>query len=369
MGPDAVIGGSGDYQMKPEQVTLVARGFREFALKKKGIHWSLPIALIDPNLKVYRYTNQKTGQKECFSEEELGADPGPWKQGRLITNNVGPLRLTGDKAAEYGLAWQTVNNFQEFKQLYGIQKELRVVQPSWADYLVGAMSSPSILGFLLFLGLAGIIAETYAPGHGVGGFIALVSFLLYFWIQYLHGTAGWLEVMLFLAGLCCLLLEIFVLPGFAIFGLGGGLMIISSLVLASQTFIIPQNDYQWDEMRTTLTTVSAAILGAGVAAVLFRRYLPHAPGLNRMLLQPPSGAEMENISRREALVDLSDLMGQTGVTTTPLMPSGKARFGGRLVDVIARGEVIDRGSPVTVVEVRGNHVLVQLAADSQATTA
>ena len=32
--------------------------------------------------------------------------------------------------------------------------------------------------------------------------------------------------MLFLAGVGCLLLEIFVLPGFAIFGLGGGLTVL-----------------------------------------------------------------------------------------------------------------------------------------------
>jgi len=43
------------------------------------------------------------------------------------------------------------------------------------------------------------------------------------------------------------------------------------------------------------------------------------------------------------------------------MPSGKARFGGRLIDVIARGEAIDRGTQVVVVEVRGNHLLVQAA--------
>ena len=85
-----------------------------------------------------------------------------------------------------------------------------------------------------------------------------------------------------------------------------------------------------------------------------------------MLLQPPSGAELEHITIREALVDFRDLMGQTGTATTPLMPSGKARFGGRLVDVIARGEVIERGTRVVVVEVRGNHVLVQTAQSDSA---
>jgi hypothetical protein len=121
-------------------------------------------------------------------------------------------------------------------------------------------------------------------------------------------------------------------------------------------------------MKTTMMTISGAVIGATVAAVVFRRYLPRTPGLNRMLLEPPSGAELEHITTREALVDFSNLMGQVGAATTPLMPAGKARFGGRLIDVIARGEAIDRGTQVIVVEVRGNRVLVQTAPPPSATT-
>ena len=218
-----------------------------------------------------------------------------------------------------------------------------------------------MLGILLFLGLAGVIAELYSPGLGIGGFVAIVSFMLYFWILHLHGTAGWLVVLLFLAGFCCLLLEIFVLPGFAIFGLGGGLMIIASIVLASQASILPRNDYQWEQMQTTLVSLGGAVVGAFVAAIAFRRFLPHAPVFNRVFHQPFSGEERQTMESRESLVDFAHLIGRSGTTTTPLMPSGKARFGDELLDVIADGEAIDRGEAVVVVEVRGNRVVVHRA--------
>jgi membrane-bound serine protease (ClpP class) len=77
------------------------------------------------------------------------------------------------------------------------------------------------------------------------------------------------------------------------------------------------------------------------------------------MLEPPAGDEAETISRREALVNFHDLVGTQGTTTTQLTPSGKARIGDLLVDVIADGEVIDRGATIEVVEVRGSRVLVR----------
>jgi membrane-bound ClpP family serine protease len=213
----------------------------------------------------------------------------------------------------------------------------------------------------LLIGGAALYAELQSPGIGIGGFVAGVWFLLYFWSKHLGGTADRLEVLLFAAGVACKLLEMFVLPGTAIFGLGGGLLIITSLVLASQTFVLPHNDYQLAQLRDSLVGLIGAFAGVVVVAVLMRRYLPYTPFFNHVMLEPPSGAELEDISHREALVNLDHLLGHQGTTTTQLTPSGKARFGHELVDVIADGEVIARGASVVVVEVQGNRVVVRSA--------
>ena len=55
-----------------------------------------------------------------------------------------------------------------------------------------------------------------------------------------------------------------------------------------------------------------------------RHYLPKAPVFNQVMLTPPEGEELAELSRRESLVELEYLTGKHGKTTTPLMPAGKA---------------------------------------------
>jgi membrane-bound serine protease (ClpP class) len=178
-----------------------------------------------------------------------------------------------------------------------------------------------------------------------------------------EGTAGALEILLFVAGLTCVVIEVFVLPGIGmgIFALGGGLMIILSLILASQTFILPQSSYQLRQMTNSLLVVGGAALGTVAAVAGIRRWLPHTPVFNRMLLAPPSPEEIENIDQRESLVNYDHLLGQGGSAATRLAPSGKAIFGDELIDVITAGEFIDRDTAIVVVEVRGNCVVVTSA--------
>jgi membrane-bound ClpP family serine protease len=156
-----------------------------------------------------------------------------------------------------------------------------------------------------------------------------------------------------------LALEIFVLPGFGLFGLAGGLLVISSLILASQTFVLPRNDYQLHQLRNSLLTLTGAGIGIVVAVAAIRRYLPHTPVLNNMVLAPPSTEEVSRISEREALARLDHLLGRRGVAFTPLVPGGKARIDDDLVDVLTDGEFVDRGLAIEVIEVRGNRVVVR----------
>ena len=260
---DATFGGSGAEDLSPQELADVQSTVRESLAPKKARSWSLIVALVDPNLKVYRYTHRTTGLVEYFSPQEAQdqADADQWVQGDAIRAVGEPLKLTATRAEELGLVRHTVDDFGQFRRLYNLEEDVSLAEPGWADALIDALAMPGVALLLLFIGIAALYAELHSPGIGVGAFVAGISFLLFFWSKYLDGTAGWLEVLLFMAGLVCILLEIFVLPGTAIFGLGGGLLIISSLILASQTFVLPHNEYQFQQLRDTLLGLSGVAVG------------------------------------------------------------------------------------------------------------
>jgi membrane-bound serine protease (ClpP class) len=367
MHPQAKLGGAGMYQMDPDAIGRMRSMIRDSLAPAKSRSWSLWAAMFDRNLTVYRC--QRMGDVEYFCDEELdsrqpkrGEKGAEWQKGEAVPKEAGRvLLLTGEKAQEYGLVTRVVNNFTEFKQNYGLENDPTLVEPGWVDHLARFLSQPAMFGFLIFLGGLGIYIELHAPGLGIGAFLSVVAFALFFWSQFLQGTATWLEVTLFVTGCVCLITEIFLLPGFVVFGLGGGVLIITSIVLASQTFFIPQNEYQVARLQTSLLTMTFSIGGLIGAIWFLNHWLPRAPVLSHVFLAPPEGEEAEIISRREMLVDLDNLVGAVGVATTPLGPAGKARFANHLVDVISTGEFIARDSQVVVMEVHGNRVVVRLA--------
>ena len=224
MHPRAVLGGPGQYQMKSsDEILRNQLALRDSLAPRKNRSWSLWAAMFNPHLDVYRC--HRLGDVEYFGDEELlsrqpkpGEKGPPWEKGERVTAPGQVLSLSGDKAQEYGLATRVVENFTEFKHNYGLENDLTLVEPGWVDHVAQFLGRQEMVALLIFLGGLGIYIELHAPGLGVGAFIAVLAFALFFWSRFLEGTAGWLEVTLFVTGCICLLTEIFVLPGFVIFG-------------------------------------------------------------------------------------------------------------------------------------------------------
>jgi membrane-bound serine protease (ClpP class) len=358
MKPTAVLGGEGAAALDERLAEPLVVAWRGGVARLRDRPWSLPLPTVVPGLSVSRAEQQGTGRVEYFSAAELAGrkDRDDWRLGPEL--GTGPLRLDGRRAEEVGLATHLADDFAGLKRAYGLEGDVALSEPTWADELLAALASPGLAWILLLVGMAGLYIELKTPGIGFGGFLSMVAFIIYFWSQYLHGTSGWLEVMLFLAGLICVLAEIFVLPGFGVLGLGGGLLVIASLVLASQSFVVPMNDYQMRQMQWSLLGMLGATAGVGLLAILVQRWLPATPGLRSVLLQPPPEPAFDD---GEAL---ADLVGAEGTTTSRLAPAGKARIGGEVRDVTSEAALVEPGVAVQVVAVRGGRLVVRAMGDA-----
>ncbi len=352
MNETAVLGGEGAATIDARQADAIEAAWQKIMQGNLKTLEALPLALVLPEYQVSRFVQQSTGRTEYFSSSALlpRKDKASWKKQQDLA--PGPLLVDGFQAEAYGLTDQPVTSFSDLAERYGLGDDITRIEPGWADRLLDALASPGLAWLLLLVGGVGLYIELQTPGLGFGGFIAMVAFIIYFWSQYLNGTSGWLEVMLFLAGVICLAAEIFVVPGIGILGLGGGLLIVASLVLASQSFVLPANSYQVQQLQVSLL----GILGAGVGVVAFgvvvRRWLPLTPVLRHVLLVPPERDDQNEV------VSFEYLIGKTGVTVTRLAPAGKADIENHLHDVYADDMLIESGTAVQVTAVRSGRIMV-----------
>ncbi|MEN0111390.1 MAG: NfeD family protein [Planctomycetota bacterium] len=326
-----------------------------------GRSWSLLAATIDATQELARYQNRQSGATRLMNETELAEaeDSADWRRQEVMKAAGEPLELSSKDALAAGVAWQTIEAFDDLRALYGFDAAPRTAEPNWALELVEALASPGLATLLLLIGIVGLYVELNTPGLGLGGFLATLAFVLFFWSKFLDGTADWLEVTLFITGVVFVLIELIVLPGFGVFGLGGGLLIVAGLVLASQTFVLPKTETQLVELRNSLASVVGAGVGFLAVGLVLRQYLPHSPLFRRATLAPPEEADRIEQSRREQLADYAHLVGKTGVATTDLLPSGLAEIDGEPVQVQTDGGVIERGDAVEVVSARASRVVVR----------
>lgn len=342
--------------------------------KRKNRPEGVAEAMADKTVQIFQVKNRRTGRVWYLTDAEIHDSNGEWEKGLPVPESGRNqlLTLNGARAHELLLAEPPVRDFDDLKQRLGIPPETNVAeaQRTWVDALVFWLNTDLALFFLVVVGFICIYVELHLM-TGVLSIVAALCFALFFWSHFLGGTAGWLEVVLFLIGAVCLALEIFVIPGVGIFGVTGVLLIFSSLILASQTWhnIEPNEDYK--RLSWTLGTLGGSILSVIVIAVTMSRFLPHVRVFDRMVLSPPgvgdlghSGPRLRpDLADEHAAGTLSEqprlLVGQEGTALTGLRPAGKAKINGRLIDVVSDGPFIPQDRRIEVVAVSGNRVVVR----------
>lgn len=351
MAPQSVIGAAAPIMMSPTggggaeklnetfeaKMTSAIRALVRTQAEKNGHNIEVIEAMID-----------KT--KELIIEEEVLN-----KEGNILT-------LTDRQAAkEYGdpskplLSSGTVESLDALISLLGYEGAERVeVQPTGAEKLGTWINK--IGPILLIIGMVGLYIEFKTPGFGLPGIVGIIAFAIYFLGGYVAGYSGSVWALLFVLGLVLVAVELFVFPGTFIAGASGIVLMLVALVMG-MVDMYPGTPAMptLPDLQVPLRDLTIAIVISFGIAIALAGFLPKTRLFHNLVSETASGvSSVEQIESQ-----LSSRIGQTGVAIATLCPGGKARFDDQLLDVITRGEMVERGKPVKIIGHTGSNAIVQ----------
>lgn len=246
------------------------------------------------------------------------------------------LTLTGKEAKEIGIVDETAKNLEElFLKLNIADPKIRAISPTFSEKFFDFLSHPYLVSFLLTIGGLAIIMAIRAGEFELSGIIGVIALLIGFWGMGVI-TFSFLGIGLILVGLFLLMIEIFVEPGFGIFGIGGAVAIVLGIfTFEAEPFLTP--DF-FDAM--TMVVIGAAlaicvlfvIIGRGVAKTLRAK--------------PKTGPEA--------------LIGIVAEVVEELKPSGRVKIKGEIWSACSlNGKIITKNSKVKVIKIEGNTLYVE----------
>jgi len=327
-----------------------------------------PTAIIegfaDKDLEVFQATQKNTGRKWYLSAAEMAQKQDEWIPGPMVPESRAGIAITvnGERAHQLLIAERPVRDLTELRQRLGIPSDLkfRTIGRTWVDTLVFNLNHQAVAGFLFFVAIVCIYIEL-ATMTGFFGILSALAFAIFFWSKVMGGTAGNLELALFAVGIGCLAMELFVVPGFGVFGVSGILLVLGALIMASQTFTGLSLEYDMARAGKTFVTFAASMVVVIIASAMISRNLHRIPFLKDMVLMAPGHefASGEPRLKPELSPEQMALLGATGETVTILRPAGKARIDGKLLDVVSDGPFVEEGRTVSVVQVQKNRIVVR----------
>ncbi|MEZ6139777.1 MAG: NfeD family protein [Zavarzinella sp.] len=362
----AQLGNFEDYLRAADQQRfspeIISQNLREIA-EKRGYPSIICDALFNPEIELIQARNITNGETQVMDRKKLGTAEGKnWEaMGAPIKQRGEWLVLNATTMENLRLA-KTIPN-QDIQEVYTLlnleQRDVRNSKPSWLDSFAAFLRRTDVSILLVIIGIAGLVLELKAPGLMLPGIVAALCFVLFFWSQtQLGGALIYLAIMLFILGILLLGIELFLIPGFGVAGVSGIILMLCGIVLAGVDRA-PESRSDWIELISRMLRYGLTMVGAGIGAFFLGRLLPSVPYANRLMLSSPADAADNDVPYLPGNEQALSLLGQTGAAVSMLRPAGTAKFGDAFVDVVTEGDFIDPGTPIQVVEVEGNRIVVK----------
>jgi membrane-bound serine protease (ClpP class) len=290
---------------------------------------------------------------------EAMVDESVYIEGIIDTGKI--LTFTTKEAIQHHYCEAEVDNLDQLLEAEGYTPEQCTIteyKPSLYDKLKGTLMGTALRSILIMLIIGGIYYELQQPGIGFPLAVAITAAVLYFAPLYLDGLAAYWEIALFIVGITLLLLELFILPGFGIAGIGGILCVIFALI----TSMLNNNFFDFTpihipDLNQALLTVFLGLIFGTILVI----YLISRIGTKGIFSHLALAKEQ---SMNEGYVGVPteqiNIVGSEGITTTALRPSGKVVIDNRHYDAVSQyGDFIETDTPVIVTKYEATQLYVR----------
>lgn len=240
--------------------------------------------------------------------------------------------------------------------LFASDYELVSYELPASEKIIAFFINPFISGILILIIIGGIYFELQTPGVGFPILASFIALILYLTPYYLNGLAEYWEIIAFFVGIILIALEIFVIPGFGIAGIGGITLTVGSLI-----FVMINNDgFDFSQVKSqdavvAIVTTLAALIGSIVLLFVGGVRLANSKVFDRVALK----GTQERSEGYHASSNPTSIMGHRGAAHTVLRPSGKVMIEGKLYDAYTPGGYIEKGTAVEVVDDSGSSLKVK----------
>ncbi|MEM1071231.1 MAG: NfeD family protein [Planctomycetota bacterium] len=294
------------------------------------------------------------------------ADRGRWELVGYLTNGSGPIVMKSREMRELGFSSAVIRSDEELRAFFGATDLVRLDR-SWSEAAVRFLSQFWVRGLLIVVFLLAVFLEMTSPGLFLPGIVAAVALVLLMAPAWMLGLAGWWEVLAIVGGILLILIEIFVVPGFGVFGILGLLALFAGLVgsfVSPGGGIFPTSAQAQSELVRGLITVVLAMVTSGAGIGVMIKYFRRLPVLSNLVLDASKVDADDSEDPRELFEAIDDgdalavLVGSRAVAHSRLMPSGRVEIEGELHDAICSIGFIEQGEAVEVVGVEGWQLVV-----------
>jgi membrane-bound serine protease (ClpP class) len=314
---------------------------------------------LPPEMAPVKEMAEKTLAKPAVNPAQTPSNTPPIPENAEIVLPSGKLlTLTPNEALRYGVIETISEKVEDALAFYNVRNaEIRLIDPTWAESLFRWLTSPMIAGLLLMLGIGGIYVEMKTPGVSLPGIVGIICLALFFGSHYLIGVAEWLDLILVIAGLALIIAEVFVFPGHGILAAAGMISLLAGLYLTLTGVTIPQ--YSWEYERIEGAATSLAVAGSTLVLLIYATWklFPHTPLYGAFVLQyaqhTANGYTVQTAGQQDSAIGLK------GVASSMLRPAGRGRFGDTTYSIVTRGDFIENGTPIVIVQVDGNRFVVE----------